>query len=162
MSKGEQVIADFWDVLNKMAWLNKFKMKEILKDYKPSEIHCLDYIGSNKNSNVTKLAEAFRMTTGGITKITKKLITKGLIESYKKPENKKEIYFKLTEQGNSVYNIHNKLHKEFQDRDKAVFEQISDEIFDNMLNFAKIYSKHLDNEIKKLNLNVKSDFCDKL
>ena len=37
MSKGEQVIKVFWDLLNKMMWLNNYKMKISLKDYKPSE-----------------------------------------------------------------------------------------------------------------------------
>ena len=35
------------------------------------------------------------MTRGAISKITKKLIKKGIIESYQKPDNKKEIYFRL-------------------------------------------------------------------
>ncbi|SLK23002.1 transcriptional regulator [Clostridium chauvoei JF4335] len=74
MGKGEEVIGRFWDVMNKMIWLNNYVMKEKLKDYKPSEVHCIEYIGKNEYSNVTKLSEAFRMTTGGITKITKKLL----------------------------------------------------------------------------------------
>ena len=33
------------------------------------------------------------MTSGAISKIAKKLIKKGIIESCQKPDNKKEIYF---------------------------------------------------------------------
>lgn len=89
------------------------------------------------------------MTRGAISKLTKKLIQKGLIESYQKSDNKKEIYFKLTEQGKVIYNIHEDLHKEFQERDKAVFEQVTEEQFDSMLSFVEKYSRHLDAEIKK-------------
>lgn len=100
------------------------------------------------------------MTRGAISKITKKLIKKGIIESYQKPDNKKEIYFRLTEQGKEVYKIHEELHKEFQERDKAVFDQITDEQFDMMLSFVERYSRHLDAEIEKQGIDIinRNDF----
>ncbi|MBI6873259.1 MarR family transcriptional regulator [Clostridium aciditolerans] len=157
MNKEEQVIMGFRDLYNKMAWLNKLKMEDSLKGYKSSEVHCIEYIGKNVDSNVTKLAESFYMTTGAITKLTKKLIKKGIIESYQKPNNKKEIYFRLTSQGKIIYKIHEELHKEFQERDKAVFEQVTEEQFDSMLSFVEKYSSHLDAEIKKLGVDIKSE-----
>lgn len=157
MNKEEQVIIGFRNVISKMVWLNKVKMEDSLKGYKPSEVHCMEYIEKNVDSNVTKLAESLFMTNGAISKITQKLIKKGYIESYQKPDNKKEIYFRLTEQGRAVYTIHEELHQEFQERDKAVFAQITEEQFDSALRFVDTYSKHLDNEIKKLNMDTKSD-----
>ena len=154
MLKEEQVLKGFRDILKKLVWLNKFKMEESLKGYKPSEVHCIDYIGENADSNVAKLAEAFYMTTGAISKITTKLIKKGIIESYRKPDNKKEIYFRLTEQGKVIYDIHKELHNEFQERDKAVFEQVTEEQFDNMLSFVEKYNKHLDAEIKQQGIDI--------
>ncbi|OXM83609.1 MarR family transcriptional regulator [Paenibacillus rigui] len=157
MNKEDQVMMGFRDLLNKMVYLNKFKMEDSLKGYKPSEVHCIEYIGRNADSNVTKLAEAFYMTRGAISKLTKKLIEKGLIESYQKPENKKEIYFRITEQGKVIYKIHEELHKEFQERDKAVFEQVTEEQFDSMLRFLNKYRSHLDAEIKKLGIDMKPE-----
>ncbi|KZE72515.1 MarR family transcriptional regulator [Paenibacillus jamilae] len=157
MNKEEQVRVGFRDLFNKMVWLNKFKMEDRLKGYKPSEVHCIEYIERNIDSNVTKLAESLYMTSGAISKITKKLIKKGLIESYQKPENKKEIYFRLTEQGKVIYKIHEELHKEFEERDKAIFEQVTEEQFDSMLSFIEKYSRHLDTEIKKQGVDVNSE-----
>lgn len=154
MSKEEQLITGFRDLYNKMVFLNKFKMEDSLKGYKSSEVHCIESIGRNADSNVTKLAESFYMTRGAISKITKKLIQKGIIESYQKPDNKKEIYFKLTEQGKSIYKIHEELHKEFKERDKAVFEPVTEEQFDIMLRFVERYRRHLDAEIKKQGLDI--------
>src|SRR5690242_20522426 len=144
-------------VYNKMALLNKIKMEESLKGYKPSEVHYIECIGRNVDSNVTKLAESLYMTRGAISKMTKKLIEKGIIESYQKPDNKKEIYFRLTEQGKAINKVHEELHKEFQERDKAVFEQVTEEQFDSMLSFVEKYSRHLDAEIKKLGVDIKSE-----
>ena len=149
MKKEEQVMMGLRDLLNKMASLNKSKMKDSFDDYKSSEVHCIEYIGRNVDSNVTKLAESFYVTRGAISKLTKKLIKKGIIESYQKPDNKKEIYFSLTSQGKAINKVHEELHKEFQERDKAVFEQVTEEEFDSMLSFVEKYCRHLDAEIKK-------------
>jgi len=157
MNKEELVIAGFRDLFNKLVWLNKSKMEDSLKGYKSSEVHCIEYIGRNEDSNGTKLVESFYMTSGAISKMTKKLIKKGIIESYQKPDNKKEIYFRLTPQGKAIYEIHEELHKEFQERDKAVFEQVTEEQFDSMLSFVEKYSRHLDAEIKKLGIDIKSE-----
>lgn len=153
MNKEDQLIAGFRDVFNKMVWLNKLKMEKSLKGYKPSEVHCIEYIGKNADSNVTKLSGSFYMTRGAISKIAQKLIKKGIIESYQMPDNKKEIYFRLTEQGKIVYKIHDGLHKEFHERDRTVFEQITKEQFAGMLSFVTLYGRHLDAEIKKLGMD---------
>ncbi|HDR7354381.1 Uncharacterized protein BCZB5J_03018 [Bacillus cereus] len=156
MNKEEQVMNSFRELYNKMVWLNKDKMEEGLKGFKSSEVHCIEYIENNADSNVTQLAEAFYVTRGAISRMTKKLIKKGLIESYQKSENKKEIYFRLTEQGKEIYKIHEELHKEFQQRDKAVFEQVTEAEFESIISFVEKYSRHLDAEIKKQGIHIKS------
>ncbi|MDA1762775.1 MarR family transcriptional regulator [Bacillus cereus] len=156
MNKEEQVMNGFRELYNKLVWLNKDKMEEGLKGFKSSEVHCIEYIENNADSNVTQLAEAFYVTRGAISRMTKKLIQKGLVESYQKSENKKEIYFRLTEQGKEIYKIHEDLHKEFQERDKAVFEQVTEEEFDSIIRFVEKYSRHLDAEIKKQGIHIKS------
>ena len=154
MEKDEQLIVSFRDLFNKMAWLNALKMKDSLKSYQSSEVHCIEYIEKNADSNVTKLAESFYMTRGAMSKVTKKLIKKGIVESYQKPENRKEIYFRLTEQGKAINRVHEELHKEFRERDKAVFEQLTEEQFDNIISFMETYSSHLDAEIRKSDTDI--------
>ncbi|MFZ7934614.1 MarR family transcriptional regulator [Bacillus thuringiensis] len=156
MNKEEQVMNGFRELYNKLVWLNKDTMEEGLKGFKSSEVHCIEYIENNADSNVTQLAEAFYVTRGAISRMTKKLIQKGLVESYQKSENKKEIYFRLTEQGKEIYKIHENLHKEFQERDKAVFEQVTEEEFNSIISFVEKYSRHLDAEIKKQGIHIKS------
>ena len=154
MNKEEQVVMGFRDLYNKMSWLNKSKMEVNLKGHKPSEVHCIECIENNVDPNVTKLAESLYMTRSAISKITKKLMEKGLIESYQKPDNKKEIYFRLTEHGKVIYNVHEELHQEFRKRDKDVFNQITEEQFDSMLSFLEKYTRHLESEIKKQGIDI--------
>ncbi len=73
-----------------------------------------------------------------------------------KSQRIKEIYFKLTEQGKEIYKIHEDLHKEFQERDKVVFEQVTEKEFDSIISFVEKYSRHLDAEIKKQGIHIKS------
>ncbi|MBU3129964.1 MarR family transcriptional regulator [Clostridium tagluense] len=160
MNKEEQVLMGFRDIYNKTVSLNKPKMKDSFKGYNSFEVHCIESIERNVDSNVTKLAESFYVTRGAISKLTKKLIKKGIIESYQKPNNKKEIYFRLTEQGKVINKVHEELHKEFQERDKAVFEQVTEKQFDIMLSFVEKYNRHLDEEIKKQGIDItnRNDF----
>ncbi|PZG35673.1 MarR family transcriptional regulator [Listeria ivanovii] len=157
MDKDEEVMVEIRELFNKLAWINKVKMEESLKGYKPSEVHCIEYIAKNEDPNVTKLAEAFYMTKSAISKLTKKLMEKGFIESYQKPDNKKEIYFRLTTKGSAINQVHDELHQSFRNRDKVVFEHVTDEQYAAVLQFVDKYSKHLDNEIKKMGLNIKAE-----
>lgn len=148
MDKEERLRTGARELYKKMGWINK-KMEVSLKGYTSSEVHCLEYIENTVDPNVTKLADFFYMTRGAMSKMTKKLMEKGVVESYQKPDNKKEIYFRLTKKGKEVYRIHENLHQEFHDRDKIVFDQITDEQFDNILQFIESYNQHLDKEIQK-------------
>jgi len=150
MNKKEWILRDFNDLYNKMVWLNNSMMCDKFGDLKSSEVHCIEYIGSNADSNVTQLAEAFYMTKGAISKLTNKLIKKGFIENYQMQDNKQKIYFRLTPQGQAIYEIHEKMHKEFSERDKIIFDQISEEQFCSMSKFVENYSRHLDAEIEKI------------
>lgn len=154
MDKSEEVMVNIRDLFNKLAWINKVKMEKALEGYKPSEVHCIEYIAKNNDSNVTKLAEAFYMTKSAISKLTKKLIEKELIVSYQKTENKKEIYFQLTPKGMAINKIHYELHQSFHERDKIIFEQISDEQYAEFLAVITKYSNHLDDEIKKISMSL--------
>ncbi|EIS4955969.1 MarR family transcriptional regulator, partial [Listeria innocua] len=71
-------------------------------------------------------------------------------------ENKKEIYFRLTTKGAEINQVHDNLHQEFLDRDKVVFEDVSDKQYEQVLQFVDKYSRHLDGEMKKI-LEEKSE-----
>jgi DNA-binding MarR family transcriptional regulator len=51
------------------------------------------------------------MTSGAISQVTKKLLDKGLVEAYKKPGNRKEVFSRLTSLGERVCEGHQKHHE---------------------------------------------------
>lgn len=149
MDKEEQFTTELWALYNKLEALNKEKMERALRGYTDSEVHCIEMIGKTVDPNVTKLAEKLYMTRGAISKMTKKLIKKETVRSYQKANNKKEVFFELTEKGQAVFATHEKLHQEFRKRDEVVFQSITPAEFDLMLQVIRRYSQHLDQEIEK-------------
>ncbi len=86
------------DILIKMqehSDIYQHKQDGLLEEIGLTEVHCIDCIGTTDHPNVTKISEQMGLTRAGISKISKRLLSKGLIESYQEPENNKEIYFKL-------------------------------------------------------------------
>lgn len=145
MDKRQLLMSELMDLCNEIIWLNKPELEAALKGVTLSEIELIEHIAMIPNANVTKLAAASYMTRGAISKLTKKLVAKDMIESYQSEHNKKEIYFRLTENGQEINTIHQDLHRSFLKRDQEVFQQMTDEEFDTIFRFIGRYRQHLKN-----------------
>lgn len=117
------------------------------------EVHCIDLIEKMQDPNVSKLAKAFQVTKGAISKVTKRLIEIKAIESYQKPGNKKEIYYKLTDIGREIYREHEKMHETRIERDSEFFSPLNEAEKDQMIRMLhKIYGQ-IAEELKKMGLD---------
>lgn len=76
-----------------------------------AELHVIDCIERNEMLNTTAIAAKLNITKGGISKITAKLIKKGMIETQRRGDNLKEVYFTVKPLGKKIFSIHEKLHK---------------------------------------------------
>ena len=125
--------------------------EEIFAGLNLAEVHCIDKIGSTEFANVTKIAAEMGMTRGAISKISKKLLNKELIDTYQKPVNNKEIYFCLTEQGQKVYDEHKKCHNQAQEEKLAILTTYSEYEQSIILRFLndinQKYDRKIDEEI---------------
>jgi DNA-binding MarR family transcriptional regulator len=73
-----------------------------------AEVHLLETIKAQEGANVGELSRHLGMTSGAVSQVTKKLLSKGLIETYKKPGNRKEVFSRLTALGEVVCQGHQK------------------------------------------------------
>jgi len=73
-----------------------------------AEIQLIMVIKANEGANAGSLARAIQVTSGAVSQIAGKLLKKGLIESYRMPDNRKEVFFRLTKTGEKVYRDHQK------------------------------------------------------
>ncbi|SEJ45373.1 DNA-binding transcriptional regulator, MarR family [Propionispira arboris] len=111
MSNAINIIHSFTRIQER-ADIFKHHREEIFAGLNLAEVHCIAKIGSMEYANVTKVAHAMHMTRGAISKISKKLLNKQLVESYQKPENNKEVYFCLTTSGKLIYDEHKVCHEQ--------------------------------------------------
>ena len=136
-------------MLERQDMLSKLTENVCLDEYGYSETHCIDYIGRLELPNVTKIAEHMQMTRGAISKMTKKLLNKGLIEKYSLETNKKEVYFRLTEQGRLLFNEHEKRHKLWEKRDMQLLSRYSKDEIVLICRFMKEFNEYLEGQIEE-------------
>ncbi|MGL4761048.1 MAG: MarR family transcriptional regulator [Sarcina sp.] len=77
-----------------------------------NDLHTICEIYKEPGINSKKISNILSLTTGGVTKIVKRLEKKDYIESFKSEKNKKEVYFKVKEKGEKIGISHEKLHDE--------------------------------------------------
>lgn len=147
--KRQILLKEIASMLQRQEMLTKLTESVCLEEYSYSETHCIDYIGKTELPNVTKIADNMQMTRGAISKMTKKLLAKGLIEKYSLESNKKEIYFRLTESGMELYKEHEKRHKLWEQRDSRFLERYSPEEMEIITKFMKEFNMYLEEKIEE-------------
>ena len=143
MDRGEQLMDALWGMLQRRWALDGAVWKQAAQDLNLTELRCIEYVGSHNNTNSTRLAEVFFMTTWAASKLTKKLLAKGLLQRYQRPDNRKEIYFRLTEAGNQLFATLSDLRQKIRERDAPIFERMTDEECNAILGFVRRYDDHL-------------------
>lgn len=149
MREHQILLKEIASMLQRQEMLTKLTENVCLEEYSYSETHCIDYIGKTELPNVTKIADNMQMTRGAISKMTKKLLTKGLIEKYSLESNKKEVYFRLTESGLELYKEHEKRHKLWEQRDSKFLERYSPEEMEIVTKFMKEFNTYLEEKIEE-------------
>lgn len=150
MKEQELLLKEIALMLERQDMLSQLTESQCLDEYGYSETHCIDFIGRLELPNVTKVAEHMRMTRGAISKMTKKLLAKGLIEKYTLETNKKEIYFRLTEQGKVLFDEHAKRHELWEKRDMEFLARYPKEKVETIYEFMQEFNDYLEAQIESL------------
>ncbi|MUG26379.1 MarR family transcriptional regulator [Paenibacillus macerans] len=77
-----------------------------------TSVHVIDCIGDYEPINHTGIVQKMDLSKASITNISSKLLETGFIMRSQLNNNRKEIYFSLTDKGRHVYHLHKKLHQE--------------------------------------------------
>ena len=105
-------------------WLPQTVGQEIVLNV--HECHTIDQIGQSPGINGVQLSQRLNITRGGMSKILTKLLQRKLIESSRTEENKKEIYYHLTEIGQVVFVAHAQIHQRLGKELLSVLSAYSD------------------------------------
>lgn len=150
MKEQELLLKEIALMLERQDMLSKLTESQCLDEYGYSETHCIDFIGRLELPNVTKVAEHMGMTRGAISKMTKKLLAKGLIEKYTLETNKKEVYFRLTDLGKLLFEEHEKRHKRWEKRDMEFLARYSKEEVGTVYRFMQEFNEYLESQIEAI------------
>ncbi|QZY56059.1 MarR family transcriptional regulator [Crassaminicella profunda] len=141
--------------MEKQEVFSKLNENGTLHGFGHSEVHTISAIKTLEKPNVTKISRKMNMTRGAISKITRRLIAKELIETYKLDNNKKEKYYKLTEKGESIYRQHEKAHNLWIERDKQFMNSFSKNEIEFIKDFMIKYNLYLDERMRVFELTEK-------
>lgn len=115
-----EIARQFFDMLTAIT-----SEQKIPREYTPgqvlyhAEIDLLEKIEANPASNVSTLSVKSGVTKSAVTQMSRKLLEKGLIETYQDPKNKKEKYFRLTRSGKAVREKHAEYNRQAADKMRA-------------------------------------------
>lgn len=158
MNIQSEILSLFKGIYEKQEQLSKLTDYELFNEFSNSEVHSLSIIGDKQNVNGAMISSKLAMTRSAISKIISKLKKKELIYSYQNSDNKKEIYYKLTEKGYLIYHKHEKAHKEWEERDLKFLNQISDSKMEVISEFLNRYNSYLEDTIVERSNNYDNRF----
>ena len=145
-----EILSLFAKYMEKQEVLSKMTESEELHGYNYSEIHVIAAIGDMELPNVTGISQAMHMTRGAISKITKRLMKNGLIESYMIEGNNQKVFFKLTDKGQELYKEHEIRHNLWLERDNAFLQKYSKGELDEIQQFMMDFNNYLENKIAEI------------
>lgn len=155
------VLQDLNDVLNDYNKVSdssthreaQFLAKRIKEEKLPQDaidginilaLHVLQAIGNKQPIRAVELTEEMEITKGATSKITARLIRKNLISKEHKPDNKKDVYYQLTDLGTRIFKIHDDLHKQERADLKKLLDKFSEKQIQDttdVLNEINLYRK---------------------
>lgn len=152
MPETEQLSFVFHELMENVQRMNQMENDTWETDLGPAEIHLVSCISQNMGSNLSAISDAFGMTKGGVSKMLKRLQAKNAIVPFKKPNNNKEIYFKLTQKGKVICKRHQEIHKKWKRRELRILAKLDDEEVCRLLYSMQKLNQYVRDEIEKMRI----------
>ncbi|WP_282938270.1 MarR family transcriptional regulator [Paenibacillus sp. RC67] len=89
-------------------------LQKLLKDMTVMELHVVDAVGRLEPVNGITISKTFGIPKGSVSKITRRLMGRKLIQSEFLPNNKKEILFVTTPLGKELFELHHAMHQQIE------------------------------------------------
>ena len=109
----------------------------------PREIHVLESIYNHPTLNATELSDSVGLQKGTFSKVTHRLENWGLIRRYQNSTNRKEIFFLVTELGQTAYDGHYKFHKRTSPTSYEYFHHYTEEQQATIMEFIGHYTQYI-------------------
>jgi len=119
-----------------------YDFKDLKKNWTITQLHIVSLINSNNNqANNTFLANKLNISKAAVSKAIRVLMKHNMISSHKNENNKREIYYSLTEEGKRLAAIHDQMHEIVKNQYIQLFKQFSDAELEIVIKFLNEWSK---------------------
>lgn len=145
----DKLLKEFERLYQLQEMIADLTTKDLYDGLGTTDTHCINYIGDHKEANGVELAEDLVLTRGAISKITKRLMSKGYIISHKKEDNQKEVFYSLTTSGKGIYDKHVQAHNNWMLRDKRFLETLDEGNKEVVLKVLQDFNAHILNEMEE-------------
>ncbi len=114
-----------------------------------TQLHIVALIKQSKNMNNTNLAKELKISKPAVTKAIRKLLEHQIIMENQSGSNKKAIFYSLTNKGDNMAFIHEKLHEEAESKYLSLLEPFQKEQLETIITFLNTITSHLKNDYTK-------------
>ncbi len=124
--------------------LNDAHLQTIVMHLSIIAFHTLSALEDGEKTGI-ELANQLQVTRGGVTRAAKKLLSYDLVAATQHPDDRKKIYYSLTNSGKTLARVHDQMHAEIRnklvDRLSAAYSdqelQIVANFLDDLYEFEK-------------------------
>ncbi|MCY7786348.1 MarR family transcriptional regulator [Bacillus inaquosorum] len=118
-------------------------LEHLKKDWTLTQLHIVSCIHTSQNVNNSFLASRLHISKAAVSKAVKALLKHNIITVTKKPGNKKEIFYTLTESGRELAALHEQLHEKAKEQYKQLFNEFSIDDLKTVTAFFNLWVKHM-------------------
>ena len=101
-----QLINEIWELEAKAIITDRFK------DLTNNDMHVIEAIGLEKESNMSSVAKKLNITVGSLTTAINHLVKKQYVERSRSEEDRRVVLVKLTDKGVDAYRHHEEYHRQ--------------------------------------------------
>ena len=107
-----------------------------------TQFHIVALLKEQELMNNTNLAKELNVSKPAVTKAIKKLLEHCIIVEKQNKGNKKEIFYVLTEKGEKMASIHERLHKDAEDQYLTLLDTFNKEQLETIIIFLNTLTSH--------------------
>jgi DNA-binding MarR family transcriptional regulator len=145
-----ELLKEFEKLYQLQETMAKLSTKGLYDSLGTTHTHCINFIGDIQEANGVQISINLGLTRSAISKITTNLEKKGYIESHKKANNNKEIFYSLTKKGQEIYLKHQKAHNNWLLRDQQFLKTVDEVKKKIVLSVIKDFNNYILKEMEIL------------
>lgn len=115
----------------------------LVADWTLTQLHIVATIKAKGRANNTSLSETLKLSKPSITKAVKKLLQHNILVETQHEENRKEVYYVLTEAGEKLAEIHERLHEQARNHYLQILDQFHSAELETITKFLHVITEEI-------------------